>query len=449
MAGGPTHHLTERVARSVFGAVVRPFQAFVQTEASSGILLFAVAVAALVWANASPDSYQQLRELALGISVAGGTVRFTLAEAVNDGLMTIFFFVVGMEIKREIRFGELNTRAKALLPAVAAVGGMVVPAAIYFALNRGGPGSSGWAIPMATDIAFTVGVLTLLKQRVPNALIVFVTALAIFDDIGGILVIALFYGDGIHLEALFELLVAVACLVFLNRARVARASLYLLAGIALWHAFHALGIHATIAGVVLGFAVPAVAPEPSRKVLTELADHVQAVARTPSDVELDAAQILMIEDRLEDIQAPLHRFVHLLHPIVAFGIMPLFALVNAGLYVRDLSPSELGAPVALGTALGLVFGKTVGVFGCTWLAVRSGLAPMPGGASAVQLLGAATTTGIGFTVALFIAGLAFTGSTLEEAKLGILVGSFAAGVLGASVLLLASRSPAKHEAGRS
>ena len=242
----------------------------------------------------------------------------------------------------------------------------------------------------------------------------FVTALAIFDDIAGILVIALFYGDGLHLGALVEVLFAVGSLVSLNRARVARPVLYLLAGCALWHAFHAVGIHATIAGVVLGFGVPAVAPHPSRTVMNALVEHVQNIARKDADEELDAAEIVMIEDRLEDIQAPLHRFVHLLHPIVAFGMMPLFAVVNAGLYVRDLDASDFGAPIALGSALGLLLGKSVGVFGLTWLAVRLGLAPMPGGASVVQLLGAAITTGVGFTVALFIAGLAFTGDSLTR-----------------------------------
>ena len=438
MAGTPSHpDVTERVARRVFGTVVRPFQTFLRTEAASGILLLTAAVAALAWANLSPSSYEYLRELPLGMSMAGRAWRFTLAQVINDGLMTIFFFVVGMEIKREMVFGELDTRAKAALPVLAAMGGMVVPAGLYAAFNRHGPGAAGWAIPMATDIAFTVGVLTLLKRRIPAALIVFVTALAIVDDIGGILVIALFYGEGIHRDAFAEVLLAAGALAFLNRARVARPAAYLLVGVALWHAFHEMGIHATIAGVVLGFGVPAAAPQPSRKVLGELADHLQQVAQGAPDTELDTAQIVMIEDGLEATQAPLDRFVHLLHPVVAFGIMPLFALTNAGLFVRDLSPSELRAPIALGIVVGLVVGKTVGVFGATWLAVRFGVAPMPGGATAAQLLGAAITTGVGFTVALFIAGLAFTGGLLDEAKLGILVGSSLAGILGALVLAFA------------
>lgn len=436
-APGPTsEHITERMARRVFGVVVRPFQTFLRTEASSGVLLFGAAIAALGWATASSETYERFTELPLEFAMGDLVLHFTVAEAINDGLMTVFFFVVGMEIKREMLFGELDTLAKASLPALAAIGGMILPATIYAALNHGGQGRPGWAIPMATDIAFCVGLLTLLRRRVPGGLVVFVTALAIFDDIGGVVAIALFYGGGMHPEAVGEVVIAMACIAFLNRARVASLIPYGVAGVALWHAFHGLGIHPTIAGVLLGFGVPAVPPRPPRAVLAELVEHAQSVAATAPDEELDAAQITMMEERLEDIQAPLQRFVHALHPFVAFGIMPLFALTNAGLDLHRLSLSELVAPIALGTTLGLLVGKSLGVFGVTWLAVRLRLAPMPGGASHRQLLGAAVTTGIGFTVALFIAGLAFDGRSLDAAKLGILAGSFGAGVLGATILLV-------------
>jgi NhaA family Na+:H+ antiporter len=323
-----------------------------------------------------------------------------LRAVVNDGLMTLFFAVVGMEIKGELVEGELRTFRQALLPAVAAAGGMVVPAAIYATLNAGGPGAAGWGIPMATDIAFCIGLLTLLGSRVPRALVVFATALAIFDDIGGILVIASFYGSGLRAPWLLLAAGAAAGAALMSRARVASGLAWLAVGALLWWALHHAGIHATIAGVVVGLAVPA---RPGR----------------PSDGE-----------------SPLDRFVGALHPWVAFGIVPLFALANSGVPIAAIDPSRLTGPVAVGTAAALFLGKQAGIFLFTAAAVRAGVAPMPGGASHAKLLGVSIVAGIGFTVALFIAGLAFPGAPglLDEAKVGILAGSLASGVVGAAVL---------------
>jgi NhaA family Na+:H+ antiporter len=425
-----------RARARLFGVVVRPLQAFLRLEAASGVLLLLAAACALVWANLDVESYLRLTEYPLAVGAGAAGARFTLAELVNDGLMTLFFFVVGMEIKREIVLGELDTVPKASLPAIAAVGGMIVPAVIFLAFNWGGPGAHGWGIPMATDIAFCVGVLTMLQKRVTRALIVFVTALAIFDDIGGILVIALFYGHGLDVVWLLGAAGVSLVLAIFNWQYVRNGLAYAIVGAALWYALHRGGVHATIAGVVTGLMIPARPPRPSRDVIRELAEHVTRLDRDAGDDELGAAEILMIEEKLEELEAPLPRFVHLLHPYVAYFIMPLFALANSGVSLRGAGPSMLVTPVAIGIALGLFVGKQLGIFASAALTVRMGIAPMPGGAPASKLYGASIVAGIGFTVALFIATLAFRDdpSRLGEAKAGILVGSLSSGVFGAALL---------------
>jgi NhaA family Na+:H+ antiporter len=426
----------------LFGAVTRPLQAFFRLEAASGLLLLFCAAGALIWANLDDNGYQAVFNYPLVLGAGDAVQTFRLRDLINDGLMAVFFFVVGMEIKRELVAGELNTVAKATLPAIAAVGGMVVPAGIFLAFNWKGAGSHGWGIPMATDIAFCIGILTLLRDRVPRALIVFVTALAIFDDIGGILVIALFYGHGLSVPWLLGAAALGVVLLSLNRAHVVNGAPYALLGGGLWYALHHGGIHPTISGVLLGLMIPARPRRPSREVLRELAGHVSQLGRKPSDEDLDAAKILAIEEKLEDLQAPVHRFIHLLHPFVAFFVMPIFALANSGVSLRGAGIGTLAAPVALGTALGLFAGKQLGIFGLTALAVRLRLAPMPGGASPMQLFGVSVIAGIGFTVALFIAALAYRDAAdlLVQAKLGILLGSVAAGVTGYLLLRLASPS---------
>jgi NhaA family Na+:H+ antiporter len=381
----------ERATRSaLLDAVVRPFQVFLALEASSGILLLGSAFFALVWANVHPSSYTGTFDYRLALASGEG---FTLRAFINDGLMTIFFFVVGMEIKRELVVGELDSVGKASLPAVAALGGVLVPAGIFFAFNAGGSGQHGWGIPMATDIAFCVGILTILEARVPRSLVVFVTALAIFDDVGGILVIALFYGRGLHLEWLAGALAASLVLVAMNRAGVRNGLAYAVVGAALWYLIHHGGVHATIAGVVLGLAIP---------------------ARARGDGE-----------------APIHGFIHALHPFVAFLVMPVFALANSGVELRG-DGLNITAPVSLGAALGLFAGKPLGIFAFTAVALKLGVSPMPAGASWSKLFAVAVVAGIGFTVALFIASLAFpeAPALLDEAKIGILLGSFASGVVG-------------------
>lgn len=434
--------IRDRVVKPLFGAVISPIRAFFALEAASGLLLLFCAAGALAWVNlGGAASYRALFDVPVALSLGGASARFTLHEAINDGLMTVFFALVGMEIKRELVLGELRTVARAALPAFAALGGMLVPAAIYFAFNGTGAGRAGWGIPMATDIAFCIGVLTLLRSRVAHGLVVFVTALAIFDDIGGILVIAFFYGGGLHVAWLLAAAGVVVALALAGRAHVGNGLVYVALGGLLWLALHHGGVHSTIAGVVIGLAVPARTRRPPREAIEELAAHAQSLARGPRDEDLDSAAILGIEERLEELESPLGRFVHMLHPWVAFLIMPAFAIANSGVHLTALEPSQLTGAVTIGTAAALVGGKLVGIFSFTAAAVRSGLSPMPGDATYAKLLGVSAVAGIGFTVALFIASLAFPDSPglLDEAKVGILAGSLVAGVLGASILSLTRR----------
>jgi NhaA family Na+:H+ antiporter len=420
----------------IFGAVVRPIQKFLSLEASSGILLLLSAAAALVWANLDVGSYRAVFDYELSLGAGGSAASFTFEELINDGLMAIFFFLVGMEIKHELVAGELRTPSRASLPAIAALGGMLIPAGIFLAFNWGGPGQHGWGVPMATDIAFCIGILTILKNRVPHGLTVFVVALAIFDDIGGILVIAFFYGSGIHWDWLGIAGVLTGILFFMNRRFVSNVVAYVVVGGGLWYAMHHAGIHATIAGVILGLMIPARPKRQPRKILEQLAAHVTRVCATAPNAVLDNAEIAMIENELEDMQAPVDRFVEGLHPFVAFLIIPLFALANSGVSLAGLGLGAVTAPVSLGVVLGLFVGKQVGIFLFTALAVRLGIAPMPGQATIGELWGASIVAGIGFTVALFIAALAFPGAPelLDEAKLGILLGSLISGVVGFLIL---------------
>ncbi len=422
---------------ALFRVVLAPVQAFFRLEASSGILLALCAVVAMVWAN-SPwaASYTALFDARLSLGLEGMRADFSFRELINDGLMTLFFFLVGMEIKRELSSGELRTFSRALLPLIAAFGGMVVPAAIYAAFNAGTPALAGWAIPMATDIAFAIGCLTLVRARVGHGLVVFLTALAIFDDIGGILVIALFYGTGLHVEWLLAAAGVVVALFVLNRFYVRNGIAYLLGGAALWYAMHHGGVHATLAGVALGLFIPARPTRPGQQVLDELAGYVTECARRPGDETLKGAEILYIEERLEELEPPLNRFVHLWHGWVAYGIVPLFALANSGISLADMSPSDLLKPLPLGIMAGLFVGKQVGIFLFTWVAVKLRVSPAPGGAGPGQIYGVAVVAGIGFTVALFVAGLAFARepALLAEAKLGILLGSLLSALVGYALL---------------
>ncbi len=416
--------------------IVRAIVRFTRSFASSGVLLMAAAAAALLWAN-SPFAGSYERILATPLTVGAGA--FVIAKPlllwINDGLMAIFFFVVGLEIKREILVGELASPAKAALAVAAAAGGMAVPAALYWALNGGSEGAAGWGIPMATDIAFALGVLALLGDRVPLALKVFLTALAIVDDIGAVIVIALFYTDAVAWPALAGAAGVLLALLALNRFGARDALPYALLGIVLWVFVLKSGIHATIAGVLLAFTIPASRrADPAafaaraREIVVEFERERGAAGQLTSG-QSDALGAL--ESATRDVETPLARLEHALHPWVAWGVMPLFALANAGLRLEGDLAAAATSRVALGTALGLLVGKQIGVFGASWLAVRMRIASLPEGVGWGAIWGASLLAGIGFTMSLFIAGLAFADPRLlAQAKLGILAGSLLAGIAG-------------------
>jgi NhaA family Na+:H+ antiporter len=422
-------------------ALLRPFQEFFAREAAGAVLLMICTGLALAWAN-SPwaESYVRLWETKLGVSLGGVGVSKSLHHWINDGLMAVFFFVVGLEIKREFRVGELASARQAALPLAAAVGGMVVPALLYSAVNAGGPAASGWGVPMATDIAFALGVLSLLGPRVPLALKVFLAALAIVDDLGAVLVIAIFYTDTILVWWLGVGAVFLLVMFALNRLRVRHPLPYAVLGAALWFAVLESGVHATIAGVLAALVIPARRlidarefAEHGRILLAEFAGDLPGREGELTEDQRDA--IHSLEVATEAVQTPSARLEHMLHPWVAFFVMPVFALANAGVPLGASFLRTLGEPAALGTMLGLVVGKPLGVGLFAWLALRTGLGRLPAGVSGRQVLGAACLCGIGFTMSLFIADLEFeTAAVLESAKAGILSASVLSGLLGWTVL---------------
>ncbi len=415
--------------------VARPVARFLRIEAASGVLLLVAAVVAVVWANSGvSDSYLSFWETDAGFSLGGFHVDMTLQEWVNDGLMAIFFFVAGLEIKREMVVGELSDRKAAAGPVLAAVGGMIVPAAIYFALNAGGEGAKGWGIPMATDIAFAVGIVSLLGPRVPAQLKLFLLTLAVADDLGAIGVIAVAYSQSISFAWLGA---SVACLVavyLMRRGRVWFMPLYVVLGVLAWFFMYRSGVHATVAGVMMGFLTPV---EPLHRGL-----DAQGIAdRLENRPELTAADVRNAAFEIRESVPIGERLADLLVPWASFAIIPVFALANAGVPLAGGALGEaLGSPVMLGVLLGLVVGKTVGVCGMSYLATKLGVAKLPRGATFLHMLGISMAAGIGFTVAIFVTGLAFQSETLQdEAKIGIFGASIIAAVLSGVVLSIAAR----------
>ncbi|MDQ3305487.1 MAG: Na+/H+ antiporter NhaA [Actinomycetota bacterium] len=406
----------------------RAVQHFLHTESAGGIVLLVGAVVALVWAN-SPwqASYESLWTTELALELGRFTLSEDLRHWVNDGLMVLFFFVIGLEIKREVVHGELRDPRTAALPALAALGGMVVPAALYLVVTVGGPGGQGWGIPMATDIAFALGVVALLGRRVPSSLKLFLLTLAIVDDIGAILVIAVVYTSSLDLVALAGAGVALVGVVALRRAEVTWVPIYVAVGACVWLATLVSGVHATIAGVVLGLLTPA-SPLTPAVVAREWAEDL---ADEPSPGEL----VGMTRLAKESVSVA-ERLAHQLHPFTSFVVVPLFALANAGVVLSgDAFSAPATGAVAGGVILGLVVGKVVGISAFSWLAVRLGWGTLPAGVAWGQLVGVATVAGIGFTVSLFIAGLAFDDPALvAAAKVGILAASALAALAGSLIL---------------
>lgn len=445
----PSHSPRRRGRR--LRRLLQPFQNFIRIEASSGILLLVCTVIALAWAN-SPfgDAYRRILDTRLIIGAGDFVLAKPLLLWVNDGLMAVFFFVVGLEIKREIVAGELASARKAALPVAAALGGMVAPALIYASLNAGRPAIHGWGVPMATDIAFALGILTLIGPRVPVSLKVFLTALAIVDDIGAVAVIALFYSHGIAFPVLLAGVALLAFSVFANKQGIRSPLVYALIGSAVWVAFLKSGIHATVAGVLFALTIPASVRIDAEDFRTRVSDSLRDFGAAPSGATpiLDPtreAVIYDLERACEDVQTPLQRMEHALHPWVSYAIMPIFALANAGVNLGGIhSVGYLGTP--LGIVLGLVIGKPLGITLFSWAAVALRIAEKPAEVTWRQLNGAGWLGGIGFTMALFIAGLAFSDAdTLAIAKVSILVASTIAGVVG--FLMVRSCSKLREDPG--
>lgn len=419
-----------------------PIQEFLHQQASGGILLIIATVIALAWAN-SPfaESYHHLWHTYVKIDIGGVGLNYSLHHWINDGLMVIFFFVVGLEIKRELLVGELSSAKKAALPIAAALGGMIFPALIYTIFNLGSESASGWGIPMATDIAFVVGILALLGNRVPLSLKIFILALAIVDDLGAVLVIAIFYTSNISLTSLMIAGGLIILLIAMNRLGVRNLLVYTLVGVALWLAFLKSGVHATVAGVLLAFTIPVSSRINTKKFKSETENLIKEFDNAGEHGEdvLTNSERLSIVDKIENncekILTPLQRFEHGLHPWVSFFIMPVFALANAGVTIGSGLTSALIHPVSIGIILGLFLGKQIGIFGFSYLAVKLKLASEPEGVSWKKIYAAAILAGIGFTMSLFIANLAFTSpELLDTAKVGILSGSLISGIVGFIIL---------------
>jgi len=417
------------------------FEWFVHSEVTGSILLLACTLVALVWAN-SPwaDSYVELLHTSVGVSWGDAAFKLSLHHWINDGLMVVFFFVVGLEIKRELVVGELSSFNKAALPVAAAIGGMVVPAVLFFVLNMGGEGARGWGIPMATDIAFALGVLAIFGTRAPLGLKVFLTALAIADDLGAVAVIAIFYTEKIAALPLVVAAVLLALMFFAVKLKMRRGILYLLI-IGVWVAVFSSGIHATVAGILMAMVIPVRPRVDPHRFIDETEERLDRIKK----MELSEHSLISNREQLDIVESIHSRagetlpeglvLEHYLHPVQVWLILPLFALANAGVAIGGDLMVVLASPLALGVIVGLVIGKPVGIGLLSWLAVKSGRGALPEGVTWAQVFGAGCLAGIGFTMSLFISDLAFDNETLiATAKIGILAASLASGILGYVIL---------------
>jgi NhaA family Na+:H+ antiporter len=445
--------MTERLypLEPLFGKIIGPFERFLRQTTAGGIVLMGMTLLTLIVAG-SPwgNAYRHLWEVPIRIGVGVHNMEMSLHAWVNEGLMALFFLLVGLELKREIMVGELASLGNAALPVAGAIGGMLAPAAIYLLFNPSGPAAVGWGVPMATDIAFSVGILVLLAWRIPKNLIIFLTALAIADDLGAVLIIALFYTQSIDMTLLGVAVGMLGILILCNRGGIRNTLPYAILGILLWLALLKSGIHATLAGVLLAFTIPArpiYTPQQFDERLDEMNDafHAAAVNHEEVDVPLGITRMSIIAESLEKassaVQSPQQRMEHHLAPWVTFGVIPLFAMANAGLDVFAMSFREvIVQPVTLGVMLGLVLGKFFGISSFAWLAVRLGLARLPGSVQWRHILGSAWLGGIGFTMSLFIEQLAFVDnpSFFEEARLGIIMASLISATVGLTWLYLSA-----------
>jgi NhaA family Na+:H+ antiporter len=424
--------------------LIRPISRFMQVQAAGGIVLLLATIAALVLAN-SPwgEAFLSIWETEIELKVGTFELHHSLQHWINDGLMVLFFFVVGLEVKRELVVGELREARRAALPIAAAIGGMVVPAGIYLSLLYGQPGERGWGIPMATDIAFVVGCMAVLGPRLPHGLRIMLLSLAIADDIGAIVVIAVGYTEHLNWYALAAGGAGLGLVWLLARLGVRSFLVYTVVGLGVWLGFYESGIHATIAGVILGLLTPArnyVTPKLLRQVLDQAGEVV-----THGDFDLHTHRIDPIRQlrrATREIVSPLEFLEHTLNPWVAFLILPLFALANAGVKIH---PEDLSSPIGVAVLLGLLLGKPIGIVAASWVAVRLRIGSLPQGVSWPMLIGGGLLCGIGFTMALFIAGLALNGPTLDQAKVGVLAGSALSAALGMLLLTILLRRAASTQ----
>lgn len=434
----------------LFGRAMSPFERFLQRATAGGIILVGTTLLALLLAAIlGGDTLHHFWEQKIAISVGEYLkLNMTWHHAVNDGLMALFFLLVGLELKREILVGELSSIRDAALPVIAAVGGMVVPALIYAAFNTGTTTSNGWGVPMATDIAFAIGILVLLAWRIPKNLIIFLTALAIADDLGAVLVIALFYSGSLDLSALTNAGLVLGTLILFNQGGIRHPLPYAILGALLWYFLLHSGVHATLAGILLAATIPARPAHGAEEFddrLKELqvAFHEETGQQSPND-PLRNQNLAALAENLEHsasaVQSPLQRIEHTLNPWVTFLIIPFFAIVNAGIDLTEIKLLDaLSQKMTIGIVLGLVIGKFVGISLFSWLAVKAGIAKLPSGVSWRHLTGAAWLGGIGFTMSLFVAQLAFTTqSQIGHAKIGILLASLISAIIGLIWLLLAA-----------
>lgn len=425
---------------TAFDKVLTPLEEFIHRQTTSGILLMLCAIAALYIAN-SPLStaYHELLKMPFTIGVPDFQLSKTIHHWINDGLMALFFFVVGLELKREILVGELSDPKQAILPIVAAIGGMVVPVAIYISINPEGDALNGWGVPMATDIAFALGALALLGNRVPKNLLTFLVALAIVDDLGAVTVIALFYTETLNITALSIAAAMIGLLVAINFGGIRRPLPYMLIGVVLWIAMLKSGVHATLAGIILAFTIPMRPKYDPESFLENIKGMLGQIKQTfinePNIIKNDQlrCQVQTLGESVDLVQAPAQILEHKMHTPTAYIIIPIFSLANAGI---PIDWSALGSlithPVSMGISAGLVFGKLIGIAGFAWLAVRLGVTALPSGVNFKHIIGAALMGGIGFTMSIFIAELGFANSPedLLMAKSGILLASIIAGVSG-------------------
>jgi len=422
-----------------FKKVSTPFEHFLHAQTTTGIILICMTILALVLANTSlTESYTHFFHTKVDLNVGSWALSHTIHHWINDGLMAIFFFIIGLEIKREVLVGELSNIKVAILPILAAIGGMVFPALIYFSITSGTEGVAGWGIPMATDIAFAISALVLLGKRVPTALVTFLVALAIVDDLGAVLVIALFYTEQIHTLQLALAGGSFLIMVALNRFGIHMILPYFVVGLFMWFFMLESGVHATIAGVIAALAIPS---KPKRVPASFRQDAKVLLAEYdsyPLDEkeginERQKAILLKLEDNIRDIGTPSARLEHDLHLPVALLVIPLFALANAGIAI-DFSSigTTIMTPVSMGIIAGLILGKVLGIFGVAWLAIKLKIATLPQGSTMNQIFGVAFLGGIGFTMSIFVADLAFINSPelIFQAKVGILAASLFAGLFG-------------------